>query len=241
MNNSILVVAQHPEGLLSLAQAIRKMGYAVLTALPTPEELDRVEADAPGVVLVRPSQKRAEQIRCLEEMRKRFREQGIPVVVCGLTDDEVLHVREILPGAPVVVGDPLRLNGIQSLLQKMLNFVTRSELRVTVERVTAYRRSDRPGDLFYRYDPMMSLSMRGCFIRTRTPYPIGAQVELLFYPGGESPYIRLRGTVRWHGDGKAADTQGMGILFDQLPRETQKIVESVLKGELGTPDFPADL
>ncbi len=66
---------------------------------------------------------------------------------------------------------------------------------------------------------LMDLSLRGAFVRSAHPLPIGAKVQLSFRPPLTFSTFEIKGQVVWVRHDK--DTPGMGIEFE--PNETMRL------------------
>lgn len=236
----ILVIAHKPPTFLMLAQALLKFGCEMITAHPDPVELDRAKGQSPWLVLLRPPVESVQQRRCLELVKERFPKRETPILACVRTEEERQTVHEHLGAVQVLVGSPLHLTELYARMQEMLHMVRRAVLRIRTELVVAHREPNLYKDDFFFYDRMMSLSMCGCFIQTKSPYPIGSEVELIFCLGGKTGNYHLTGRVRRHGtdvDGH----EGMGVSFEDLSDETRSGLKSYLLAQLTNLDFPSAL
>lgn len=67
------------------------------------------------------------------------------------------------------------------------------------------------------------ISAGGIFVSTYRPLELGSKVEMEFaLPEGT---IRVKGTVRWRRDGSESSSPGVGISFEELTPETQKLIQ----------------
>ena len=107
--------------------------------------------------------------------------------------------------------------------------------RLPIELRVEYRRLNS-----FFADYTKNISKGGTFIRTAKPLPPGTEfVFVLIIPKLEEP-LRLNGEVVWTTDpSRATDDEpaGMGIRFkyvdDAERRETEDVVEALVKNELG--------
>jgi Tfp pilus assembly protein PilZ len=88
---------------------------------------------------------------------------------------------------------------------------------------------------------MRSLSLGGCFIESKTPYPVGDSIEVVFCVGAGSRSLTVKGKVIRVGKGDYGNATGMGIKFDDLGDSERSMLESFLMSHLGTLDLPAAL
>src|SRR5689334_23987959 len=72
----VLIVARQSGTLLGLAQAVLKFGYQIVTAYPETGELERAERVGPALVIVRPPAEPEARRKCLDLVKKRFRDRG---------------------------------------------------------------------------------------------------------------------------------------------------------------------
>lgn len=241
MRPCILVIAPESATLLGLAQAMLKFGYHIVTAYPDPEELERVEKTPPWMVVLRPPARQEERRRCLDMIKTRFQDRGVPVLACVTSPEEARAAQEQLRGSVVLVGNPLRLNDLYKRMQDLFKLARRRELRITTNLVVAHREPGLYQDDFYYYDTMTSLSCGGCFIQTENPYPVGTAVELLFCIGSGSRSLKVLGRVCRHGTGGPGAEQGMGIGFVDLTESTRAALQSFMMSQIGTADLPSTL
>lgn len=69
----------------------------------------------------------------------------------------------------------------------------------------------------------------GMFVETESPADLGAEIQLYFsLPELDDP-ICVEATVAWISDGKAESPPGMGVEFSQLPDETQRKINGVVR------------
>lgn len=241
MRPPILVVARQSATLLGLAQAVLKFGYQIVTAYPDPVELDRAERVGPALVLVRPPAEPEARKRCLDLIKARFRNRGIPVLACVSNAQEEQDVRAVLGNLPVLVGSPLRLNDLYLRMHEMFDLAKRRELRIRADLAVAHREPGIYSEDYYNYDTIRSLSLGGCFIETQTPYPVGTAIEMVFCVGSGSRSLRLKGKVCRNGKGDSDAEIGMGVQYEPLSEQDREVLESFLMGHLGTLDLPAKL
>lgn len=234
----MLVVARQSLTLLGLAQALLKFGYQLITAYPDGAELERAAKVHPALVVLRPPLEEEERRPCLQAIKKRFRDRGIPVLACVSIPEEAAAVRAVLGEVPVLTGSPIRLNDLYARIQEMFKVARRKELRITAELVVAHREPGLYAEDFFYYDSLTSLSLGGCFIKTENPYPVGSNIEVVFCVGTASESLKVRGRVQRHGEGAGAE-EGMGVKFETMSDETAARLESYLMSHLGTMELPA--
>ena len=237
----ILVVARQSTTLLGLAQAVLKFGYQIVTAYPDPVELDRAERVGPALVLVRPPAEAEARKRCLDLIKARFRNRGLPILACVSNSQEEEDVRAALGKVPVLVGSPLRLNDLYLRMHEMFDLAKRRELRIRADLAVAHREPGIFTEDYYNYDTIRSLSVGGCFIETQTPYAVGTPIEMVFCVGGGSRSLRLKGKVCRNGKGDSDAETGMGVQYDPLSDQDRDLLETFLMSQLGTLDLPAKL
>jgi Tfp pilus assembly protein PilZ/CheY-like chemotaxis protein len=237
----VLVVARQSTTLLGLAQAVLKFGYQIVTAYPDPVELERAERVGPALVLLRPPAEPEARKRCLDLIKVRFRDRGLPVMACVANAQEEEETRAVLGRIPVLVGSPLQLNDLYLRMHEMFDLAKRKELRIRADLAVAHREPGIYTNDFYHYDTIRSLSLGGCFIETQTPYSVGTQIEMVFCVGSGSRSLCLKGKVCRNGKGDSGAETGMGVQYDALPDRERDILESFLMSHLGTLDLPAKL
>jgi Tfp pilus assembly protein PilZ len=68
-------------------------------------------------------------------------------------------------------------------------------------------------------------------VATKTPFEVGAQVDLRFAPGGTTEPFSLPGRVQWVNKSSAlrkSKNEGMGIQFANLsPEDRERLVEVI--------------
>ena len=241
MRPPILIVARQSATLLGLAQAVLKFGYQIVTAYPEAVELDRAERVGPALVLVRPPAEPDQRRRCLDLIKVRFRDKGLPILACVATDLEQQEVRAALGNVPVLVGSPLKLNDLYLRMHEMFDLAKRRELRIRADLAVAHREQGIYTNDFYNYDTIRSISLGGCFVETQAPYPVGTAIEMVFCVGSGSRSLQLKAKVCRNGKGDSGAESGMGVQFEDATDQQREILESFLMGHLGTMDLPAKL
>lgn len=242
MARTVLLVSGNQKFLLGMSQALIKFGYQVMTSVPAPRDLERLSETPPSLVLLNPPAEEKERRALLDLLRVRFLGRGVPILVCVPTSQEALAVQEYVRGAHLMAGNPVRLNELYTKLQSLFDMAERRELRITTELAVAHREAGLYQDDFYYYDTITSLSIGGCFIRTRNPYAIGSRLEMVFCAGSAARSIRVSGRVVHHGHGSpGAPAQGMGIQFQELAAADRAGLESFLLSQMSTSDLPATL
>lgn len=242
MTRTILVVSRNQKFLLGMSQALLKFGYPVMTSTPEAGALEQLTATPPSLVLANPPHPEAERRQCLDLVQAHYMKKGIPVMVCVATQEEGAAVQEYVRGVHLLAGNPVRLNDLYTRLQTLFEMAQRRELRITTELAVAHREAELYQDDFYYYDTITSLSVGGCFIRTRSPYAIGTRLEMVFCAGSASRSVKLRGNVVHHGHpNPGAPALGMGIQFEELSPADRSSLESYLISQMGMADMPATL
>src|SRR5262245_33861951 len=125
MRPPVLIVARQSGTLLGLAQAVLKFGYQIVTAYPEAGQVERAERIGPALVIVRPPAEEEARRKCLDLVKKRFRDRGMPVLACVAADKEADEVRAVLGQVPILVGSPLRLNDLYLRMQEMFDLASR--------------------------------------------------------------------------------------------------------------------
>ncbi len=217
-----------------------RFGCKVLTSYTDAEELGSARTNEPWLVIVRPPVEAGRRARCFVALRDLYLKHDIPILALVITPEEEDDVREYLGNIPVLGGRPLKLGDLYDRIQDVLRTMKRSEIRVKAEIVAAHREPGLYQDDFFFYDRLLSLSPGGCFIETRRPYPIGAEVEIMFCIGREAGSVRLVGRVCRHG-ADADGHVGMGLVFDEVHEKTRARIEAFLFDQLGNLDFPSAL
>jgi Tfp pilus assembly protein PilZ len=241
MRPPVLIVARQSGTLLGLAQAVLKFGYQIVTAYPETGELERAERVGPALVIVRPPAESEARRKCLDLVKKRFRDRGMPVLACVADEKEAEEVRAVLGQVPILAGSPLRLNDLYLRIHEMFDLASRRELRIRTELAVAYREPGIYTGDQYNYDTIRSLSLGGCFIEAQAPFQVGMKIELVFCVGSGSRSLKVAGRVIRVGPGDQGAGNGMGVQFDMLPEAERGVLESFLMSQLGTLDLPASL
>ncbi len=240
MKPSILFVAPHARTFLGLAQAMLRFGYQMTTAFPEEADLASLETPQPSLVVVQPPSEPHAKRCCLQLIKARFLDRGVPVVAWVLTQAEQQDVQQYLNETPVVIGNPLRLKELYDRIQELLDLAGRRALRIATDLVVAHRRADRHRENHYSNDTMSALSVGGCFIRTQEPYPIESVIEVILRLGSSSQILKIAGRVRYHGAEDRGREQGMGVMFENLSERDCSTLESFLMSQLGTVEFPSN-
>jgi uncharacterized protein (TIGR02266 family) len=77
-------------------------------------------------------------------------------------------------------------------------------------------------------DHLGDVGRGGMFIRSDTPAPVGTPLSFEFLLAG-SPFFSGEGTVVWNRvTGKAASPPGMGVRFERLSPESQRLLDRLL-------------
>jgi Tfp pilus assembly protein PilZ len=190
---------------------------------------------------VRPPAEPEARKKCLDMIKARFRDKGLPVLACVSNNVEETDVRAALGTVPVLVGSPLKLNDLYLRMHEMFDLAKRRELRIRADLAVAHRELGIYTNDFYNYDAIRSLSLGGCFVETQAPYPVGTSIEMVFCVGSGSRSLRLKGRVCRNGKGDSGAETGMGVEFQSVPDQEKGILESFLMSHLGTLDLPAKL
>ena len=77
----------------------------------------------------------------------------------------------------------------------------------------------------------VDVSRGGIFIRTKEPLPVGTQLRFEFQLQDASSLIAGDGTVVWireHDPARQGVAPGMGVRFDKLAAESQKVLDRIL-------------
>src|SRR5215831_18961216 len=77
----------------------------------------------------------------------------------------------------------------------------------------------------------VDVSRGGIFIRTKEPLPVGTQLKFEFQLQDSQPLISGEGTVVWireHDPTRTGVAPGMGVRFDRLLAESQRVLERIL-------------
>jgi Tfp pilus assembly protein PilZ/AmiR/NasT family two-component response regulator len=237
----VLIVARQSATLLGLAQAVLKFGYQIVTAYPDDAEIERAARVGPALVVVRPPAEEEARRRCLLLVQQHFKRVGMPILVCVSSKEEEQEVRGLLEGVPTLVGSPLKLNDLYLRMHEMFDLAKRKELRIRTELAVAHREPGLYAADYFNYDTLRSLSAGGCFIETKTPYPIGTAIEMVFCVGVGSRSLRLTGKVIRNGRGDTDAEIGMGVEFAEISDGERSMLEGYLMSQLGTLDLPATL
>jgi len=83
----------------------------------------------------------------------------------------------------------------------------------------------------FLYASITNISLFGIFVATKTPFDVGALVELRFAPGGTTEPFTLPGRVQWVNKSSAlrqSKNEGMGLHFNHLsPEDRERLVEVI--------------
>jgi len=80
---------------------------------------------------------------------------------------------------------------------------------------------------------LANLSLGGCFVRSDSPQPPGANVKLRFkLPGLEDEVLQTLGRVCWNSDEDTSGATGMGIQFAALDDDAQILLKRYIAGLL---------
>jgi type IV pilus assembly protein PilZ len=83
----------------------------------------------------------------------------------------------------------------------------------------------------FLYASITNISLFGIFVATKTPFEVGALVDLKFAPGGSTEPFSLPGRVQWVNKSSAlrqSKNEGMGIHFVSLsPEDRERLVEVI--------------
>lgn len=78
----------------------------------------------------------------------------------------------------------------------------------------------------------VDISHGGIFIRTKDPLAVGTTLRFEFQLKDATPLIKGEGTVVWtreHDPTRAGVAPGMGVRFDRLPGDSQRVLEQILE------------
>jgi len=69
----------------------------------------------------------------------------------------------------------------------------------------------------------------GVFVESESPHPLGTRVDLQFkLPGSDEP-VQVTGSVVRTSPGSADEPSGMGIVFDDLDKETRQRINELVR------------
>ena len=77
----------------------------------------------------------------------------------------------------------------------------------------------------------VDVSRGGIFIRTREPLPVGTRLKLDFQLVDTAPLFQGDGTVVWireHDPARQGVAPGMGVRFDKLASDSQRVLDRIL-------------
>ncbi len=89
----------------------------------------------------------------------------------------------------------------------------------------------------------VDISHGGIFIRTKDPLAVGTSLKFEFQLKDATPLIGGEGTVVWtreHDPTRSGVSPGMGVRFDKLPSESQKVLDQVLARKSGAQPEPEE-
>ena len=96
-------------------------------------------------------------------------------------------------------------------------------------------KSETLDEFIERYS--VDISHGGIFIRTKDPLAVGTALKFEFQLKDATPLIGGEGTVVWtreHDPTRTGVSPGMGVRFDKLPSESQKVLDQVLAKKDGS-------
>ncbi len=79
---------------------------------------------------------------------------------------------------------------------------------------------------------MLNLSSGGIFIKTDTPLPIDAELQLSIQLPDDTETMRIRGKVVWTKEQSLAFPAGMGVKFIDLPAAYEKRIKLFVENNL---------
>src|SRR5689334_23005828 len=105
---------------------------------------------------------------------------------------------------------------------------TRRDMRTPITLKIKFKSSNLD-QFIERYS--VDVSRGGIFIRTKEPLPVGTQLRFEFQLQDASALIAGDGTVVWireHDPARQGVAPGMGVRFDKLAAESQKVLDKIL-------------
>ncbi len=105
---------------------------------------------------------------------------------------------------------------------------TRRDMRTPITLKIKFKSSNLE-QFIERYS--VDVSRGGIFIRTKEPLPVGTQLRFEFQLQDASSLIAGDGTVVWireHDPARQGVAPGMGVKFDRLAAESQKVLDKIL-------------
>src|SRR5437763_3437584 len=105
---------------------------------------------------------------------------------------------------------------------------TRRDMRTPITLKIKFKSSNLD-QFIERYS--VDVSRGGIFIRTKEPLPVGTQLRFEFQLQDASSLIAGDGTVVWireHDPARQGVAPGMGVRFDKLAAESQKVLDRIL-------------
>lgn len=215
----ILIADDSATAVMHLSILIRKMGFRVLTAKDGMGTLRLLSEEKPDLILLDLNMPIMDGFAVLRQLRADTNFQRIPVVVVTIEGDDISRKRCLDLGANAFMTKPVHLSALHDVIQSTLDTCTgaRKHMRAHFEQAVTLT-----SEGVSRVLMAVSLSEGGIYLRSVSPLPIGARVEVEI-PNGQAPALRLAGTVLYRKDvfcGEVKIDPGFAIGFDPVePRQ----------------------
>jgi len=218
----LIVIGDRREYLLDALEIILKhWGYRVL-ASSNPKRLEAILNGIKADLLILGSDLPARQISCLPDgPQKTADPKTFPLIL--LSDLKNPHREEAMENALPV---PIDIFSLFQLVQRHLEKIPRRDIRLAVQ---------LPAILFtdgeFRFGEVLSLSVRGMFLKNSSRLKKGERIRILFPLTGMKKEMEVEGKVRYHILPNAGNNflEGIGVEFFGLAEQDHLFLETFIE------------
>ncbi|MDA8103964.1 MAG: response regulator [Nitrospiraceae bacterium] len=230
----VIIADDHASSVMYLAVLMRRMGFQVVPAKNGVEVLKLMKMSPPDLVMLDYTMPVMDGLTTLRHIKSDRQLKDIPVIMVTAHSHRSGVDDFMKTGAAGYITKPINIKQLHSLLQDCVSYSggkKRVNLRTTIEKsvsVSVYGLS--------RNYPATALSERGVYLRTKEPFPIGTELDVILSLT-TTVTLTLRGIVIYHRDVfRDSIDPGMAIEFRDLsPRETEILsayITHALAGDL---------
>lgn len=219
---SILLADNRPELLATTEPILKHWGYRVLTATKTEQIATFLDESSPALLVIGQEMYAQRDAFLAPETTARLSTGELPLIVLKQGDGEQ---PELSAGAFLDV--PMELFELFSFIQSMVEHHPRHNLRLRLRLPGMYSINDNG----YLLADVLSLSMRGLFLRASARIKQGDRIKVVFPLLGHCKELEVKSTVTYvvHPDPQNNFAQGFGVVFDDFPQEQHNNLRHFIK------------
>lgn len=219
---SILLADNRPELLATTEPILKHWGYRVLTATKTEQITTFLDKSSPALLVIGQEMYARRDAFLTPETTARLNTGDLPLIVLKQGTEEQ---PELTAGAYLEV--PMELFELFSFIQGKVENHPRHNLRLHLRLPGMYSIDN---DDFLLAD-VLSLSMRGLFLRASARIKQGDRINVVFPLLGHCKELEVKSTVVYvvHPDPQNNFAQGFGVVFDDFPQDQRNNLQHYIK------------